>query len=111
MKEFDLDSDELDDADHSIISQFHLEGSERHGDQRMPLLIGLADSARRPSNEGSFDRPGILSSGVDLEFDPSPSGKASGGNMVDSVANMANSILGAGEFLISPYGFNEFIIL
>ena len=96
--EFELDSDDLDEENHSLISQFQLESSELHEEQRMPLLIGLADSASRRSSDAFSNgtQPQSNTDGDDSELDALATKRVAGGNMVDSVANMANSILGAG---------------
>ncbi|KIL66199.1 hypothetical protein M378DRAFT_404952 [Amanita muscaria Koide BX008] len=65
-------------------------------EQSMPLLVGLVDSSVA---RGSLDRPIPLSASdgienADLEHIAAKS--TTGGGVLDSVANMANSILGAG---------------
>jgi sodium-coupled neutral amino acid transporter 11 len=65
----------------------------------MPLLLGLLDAsnARR-----SIDTPlpivanGHMSSEETIDLEELASKRTGGGGMIDSVANMANSILGAG---------------
>lgn len=67
----------------------------------MPLLVGLVDSANA---RASFDVPGGFSlrqseeaedESIDLE--ELAAKRHAGGGLLDSIANMANSILGAGE--------------
>jgi sodium-coupled neutral amino acid transporter 11 len=65
----------------------------------MPLLVGLFDSSasRRRSTDLSLSlgqSNGTENGEIDLEELATKS--SSGGGMIDSVANMANSILGAG---------------
>lgn len=60
----------------------------------MPLLVGLLDSSAARSSLDVSAQDGLLEGNVDLE-ELAKKGVA-GGSMVDSVANMANSILGAG---------------
>ena len=62
----------------------------------MPLLVGLLDSA---AARQSLDRPLLLTSPGNLEsadLESVLAKKTAGGGLVDSIANMANSILGAG---------------
>ncbi|KAF8735880.1 hypothetical protein AX14_001329 [Amanita brunnescens Koide BX004] len=91
--EYDLDSEELD----------------GHREQSMPLLVGLLDSS---AARQSLDRPLPLSSpgshdSVDLESILAKT--TAGGGLLDSIANMANSILGAGiiglPYAVSQAGF------
>ena len=67
----------------------------------MPLLVGLVDSAHA---RASFDVPGgfslrqseeVENESIDLE--ELAAKRHAGGGLLDSIANMANSILGAGE--------------
>jgi sodium-coupled neutral amino acid transporter 11 len=94
--EFELDSDELEhDSDHP-----HTRG---YNDQTMPLLVGLMDSS---SARRSVDMPlplnatGHTGSGAPVDLEELASKRISGGGMVDSIANMANSILGAGKRIL-----------
>ncbi|KAH8119585.1 amino acid transporter [Phellopilus nigrolimitatus] len=115
--EFELDADELDD---SSLDQLHgAAGSRRrNGDQNtMPLLVGLMDSS---TARQSLDIP-LSSSGVGsaedgyLDLEELASRRTAGGNMIDSVANMANSILGAGiiglPYAVSQAGFLTGVLL
>lgn len=58
----------------------------------MPLLVGLMDSAaaRRSADFGDGDD-------IPLDLEDLAAKRTAGGGLLDSVANMANSILGAGE--------------
>lgn len=94
IPEYELDTDELD--EHSL-TQLENELSAGHdrtgsGDQSMPLLVGLMDSAAARRSIDLSD--GDVGSEVDLEGLAAK--RTAGGSMIDSVANMANSILGAG---------------
>jgi sodium-coupled neutral amino acid transporter 11 len=75
----------------------------------MPLLVGLLDSAtqRAPATtHGISLRPSRgLEDGEneDTDLEELAKQRTAGGGMVDSIANMANSILGAGMWT-SPLG-------
>jgi sodium-coupled neutral amino acid transporter 11 len=101
--EFDLDSDELDET-----SMRQLESSERspratrQSEQRMPLLVGLVDTAAvRRSMDGTLSLThlnGAVDDGLEVDLEELAAKRTAGGSMLDSIANMANSILGAGSF-------------
>lgn len=67
----------------------------------MPLLVGLLDTASaRRSEDGTLllqRRDGADDEDVDVDLEALAAKASSGGGMLDSVANMANSILGAGN--------------
>lgn len=91
--EFDLDSEDLEDGT-------YVPTVPDQEDQRMPLLVGLLDSTRvQRSQDGSM----LLTSSdqsrdeVDEELEGIVAKGKHGGGMFDSIANMANSILGAGR--------------
>lgn len=94
---YELDTDDLDDA-----SLAHIDSeqqSSRRRDQSMPLLVGLADSS---AIQRSLDDSIPLSDGYgngELDLDELAAKQHSGGGMMNSIANMSNSILGAGELL------------
>lgn len=95
--EFELDSDELDD---DTIAQTSFDRNTRSRDpnreQSMPLLVGLLDaSAVRRSLDIPMgeDYPPECS---DVDLEELVAKQGGGGGMLSSVANMANSILGAG---------------
>ena len=96
---YELDSDDLDDTAIAQIDaeQQHASSVRRQRDQTMPLLIGLADSsAVRRSLDDSIPLAEAYRNGeVDLE--ELAAKQHSGGGMLNSIANMSNSILGAGE--------------
>lgn len=104
LLEFDLDSDELSDDDlHDLESSTVASRSGRR-DQRMPLLVGLFDSSasRRSSDSFSLARTNgntVVVGEETLDLDEIAAKRTAGGGMLDSIANMANSILGAGMFL------------
>lgn len=99
--EFDLDSDELDETSvqdlggHNAIPQSPRE-------QQMPLLVGLFDSsASRRSLDASMQMNGTNGNSViigedTLDLEELAAKRTAGGGLADSIANMANSILGAG---------------
>lgn len=105
--EFEMDSDELDDR---TLAQLQAQSRPRGrssslgslDDQTMPLLVGLMDSsAARRSLDVPLAVNGDAASAEDgLEDSMKPT---AGGSMIDSIANMANSILGAGEPAISSF--------
>ncbi|KAF5393508.1 hypothetical protein D9757_000592 [Collybiopsis confluens] len=109
--EFELDSDELD-------SEPEPERRIPRGrpDSTMPLIVGLLDSSHR-----SFESPSGLNgangsvAGSDLDLDAIAAKRTAGGGLVDSIANMANSILGAGiiglPYAMSQAGFFMGLIL
>lgn len=96
--EYELDTDELDDG-----SIPHLISEHQHGDdsQSMPLLVGLVDSAHaRASLDGPVVGLSLRQNGEeeeDIDLEELAAKRHAGGGLFDSVANMANSILGAGR--------------
>lgn len=63
----------------------------------MPLLIGLADSSSvRRSLEDSIPLSHDYSNG-EVNLEELAAKQHSGGGLLNSIANMSNSILGAGE--------------
>lgn len=98
MIEFELDSDDLDETSLAQIQE-ELVGShsDRHNDQSMPLLVGLLESAdSRRSLDNSLPLHGV-NGHVDPELEEIAAKRVAGGGILDSTANMANSILGAGN--------------
>lgn len=99
--EFEQDSDELDDEAMEELNNSRLASRSRNS-QTMPLLVGLFDtSASRRSVDASLplhesDRN---RDEANLDLDEIAAKRTAGGGMLDSVANMANSILGAGPLL------------
>ena len=91
FKEFELDSDELEDQGDTL---------RIHGrnEQTMPLLVGLMDAATvRRSLDSSLPLDGLGDSDDIVNIEDLAAKRIAGGGMIDSVANMANSILGAGN--------------
>lgn len=91
--EFEQDTDVLDEQ---ALTQLEVDlpttnGHARRGEQSMPLLVGLMDSAAARRDQGFGDEPDIPYDLEDLAAK-----RTAGGGLLDSVANMANSILGAG---------------
>ena len=105
--EFDLDSEDLEDEVYvpTVLDQ---------SDQRMPLLVGLLDSSHiRRSQDGGIPltHNGQSLGEVDEELEGVIAKGKHGGGMLDSIANMANSILGAGQYMFNPapsYLFTEY---
>ena len=91
--EFDLDSEDIEDGT-------YVPTVPDQADQRMPLLVGLLDSTRiQRSQDGSIPlmRDGQNMDEADEELEGIIARGKHGGGMLDSIANMANSILGAGQ--------------
>jgi solute carrier family 38 (sodium-coupled neutral amino acid transporter), member 11 len=72
----------------------------------MPLLVGLLDSAtaRRSldgtlqlERRGEFTGNMLTADDEEIDLEELASKRTAGGGMLDSIANMANSILGAGN--------------
>ncbi|KAF8274551.1 AAAP amino acid permease [Lactarius quietus] len=78
----------------------------------MPLLVGLLDaSAIRRSLDIPMGEDGV-SACADVDLDELAAKQSSGGGMMNSIANMANSILGAGlPYAMSRAGFFTGIFL
>lgn len=109
--EYELDTDDL---DGNAISQLEAEQqqqqqqqsgsssrSHRRSEQSMPLLVGLLDSAaarRGPDGTLQIQMNGYESED-DVDLDALAAKTTSGGSIFDSIANMANSILGAGMYV------------
>lgn len=107
MIEYDLDTDDLDDA---ALAQLEAEQStprsRQDREQAMPLLVGLLDSATaRRSTDGTLQleqQGGATDVDItDVDLEELAAKRTAGGGMLDSVANMANSILGAGTIAIA----------
>ena len=96
--EFDMDSDEIDDSDDGSLPT--VRGRMDHS---MPLLVGLFESSasRRSLDAAHTDE---VQGGDDYDLEEIAAKRRAGGSIIDSIANMANSILGAGERL--PCGVN-----
>ena len=96
--EFDLDTDDLDGVALSQLQTSRQERggrSSRRGEQSMPLLVGLLDSS---SIQRGLDSPGEESYPPRIDLEELAAKQTAGGGLLDSVANMANSILGAGAW-------------
>jgi len=118
--EFELDSYELDEQAASYLqsdslaqsSHRYLEaGSRLERRSSTPLLVGLVDSAhaRQSLDQHHNGAP------PDMALEELAKKRVAGGGMLDSIANMANSILGAGiiglPYAIRQAGFFTGIIL
>ena len=104
--EYELDSDDLDDV---AISQLQTEQqrsshSRREREQAMPLLVGLLDAATaRRSQDGTLqleNRGMFAEHDEEVDLEELAAERTAGGGLLDSIANMANSILGAGKVAI-----------
>jgi len=104
--EYELDSDDFDDASLADIQREQRRSRGARRERTMPLLVGLMDAsaARRtpdtiiPMYETDSAGNGEGLRNVDL--DNLAEKQWSGGGLLNSVANMANSILGAGKLLV-----------
>lgn len=73
----------------------------------MPLLVGLIDQSASRRSMDQWSPGGVRGMGVGsaedgyMDLDELAERRTKGGNMLDSVANMANSILGAGKMRYS----------
>ncbi|CAG7854508.1 Vacuolar amino acid transporter 2 [Serendipita indica DSM 11827] len=125
--EFELDEDELDEA---ALEQLNVSAAQlstrptllrQNSEQRMPLLVGLLDSAtqRAPATTHgiALSRRSDVEEGltVDGDLEEIAKKRTGGGGMLDSIANMANSILGAGiiglPYAVSQAGFISGVFL
>lgn len=97
VTEFELDSDELDNDSLDHFEDSHpTTRSGRLRDQRMPLIVGLFESSSRRSLDNSLPLQNV--NGVNnMELEEIAAKRVSGGGILDTTANMANSILGAGN--------------
>ncbi|KAI0256086.1 amino acid transporter [Lactifluus subvellereus] len=105
--EYELDSDELDDE---AVAQTNLEHgigrSDPRREQSMPLLVGLLEaSAVRRSLDIPLGVDGVPDYS-DVNLDELTAKQSAGGGMLNSIANMANSILGAGIIGL-PYAMSR----
>ncbi|OBZ68351.1 Vacuolar amino acid transporter 2 [Grifola frondosa] len=119
--EFELDPDDLDGIALSHLHSSREQHSPRSGqdrEQTMPLLVGLLESASvRRSMDGGLHYEGSGEDNLDsnIDLDALAAKRLAGGGMLDSIANMANSILGAGiiglPYAVRQAGFVTGIVL
>jgi solute carrier family 38 (sodium-coupled neutral amino acid transporter), member 11 len=94
LQEFEQDTDDLDDE---ALGQLHAApASLAPGSQDMPLLVGLVDASNRRSLDTPLRRVNFEDDGPDIDLEELAAKGAAGGGLLDSIFNMANSILGAG---------------
>lgn len=99
--EFEMDPDDLDEAS---VHELDYHATSQHHDQRMPLLVGLFDSSaaqrslNRPMQMSSTNGNSVVIGEDSLDLEEIAAKRTAGGGLTDSIANMANSILGAGVF-------------
>jgi hypothetical protein len=94
LLEFDLDTDELDET-----AVVHSASPRSRGGSDMPPLLGLVHSSRRSTDiplQHVTELAGSRLAGETMDSDVLKLPAASTGGMIESIANMANSILGAG---------------
>ncbi len=102
VTEFELDTDDLDGIALSQLQGSRLPRTPRGGrsrEQSMPLLVGLLDAS---AIRRSIDGPEDPYSQPRIDLEELAAKRTAGGGMLDSVANMANSILGAGTYSVNP---------
>ncbi|KAI0356291.1 amino acid transporter [Trametes cingulata] len=107
--EYEMDTDDLDGI---ALSQLEASqertsrtgGRRSRGEQSMPLLVGLLDASSVRRSIDSPDTGYVLDPRIDLE--ELAAKRVAGGGLLDSVANMANSILGAGIIGL-PYAMRQ----
>ena len=93
LPEFELDSDEIDDTeDLDVITPT---GRQIMRDGSMPLLVGLMDSSYARTDR-SIPMTSNGDAGEHQDLEELAAKRTAGGGLIDSIANMANSILGAG---------------
>ncbi|KAI0036891.1 amino acid transporter [Vararia minispora EC-137] len=110
--EFDGDSDNLDaDAVAQLESQPAPAPSRRsRRDQTAPLLVGLLDASNiRRGADNPYNMDSITPANGNMNLEELARKQNAGGGMLQSIANMANSILGAGiiglPYAVSRAGF------
>ncbi|KAG8213682.1 amino acid transporter [Butyriboletus roseoflavus] len=121
--EYELDSDDFDDTALAEIERnqqrtSRTSGRGRRGRRPPPLLVGLMDSSAArmtPDTTIPMYESGNQGSSSSLDLSEVAAKQHAGGGMLDSVANMANSILGAGiiglPYAVSQAGFFLGIVL
>jgi solute carrier family 38 (sodium-coupled neutral amino acid transporter), member 11 len=67
-----------------------------HMDQSMPLLVGLFESSESRRSLDATHTHELTEEG-DYDLEEIAAKRMAGGGIIDSIANMANSILGAGK--------------
>ncbi|KAJ7045530.1 amino acid transporter [Mycena alexandri] len=115
--EFEQDTDELEEHE---LEDAQIRVPRGHMDSTMPLLVGLFDSS---TSRGRVDVavPLLRANGEtfqesnDVDLEELAAKRIAGGGLFDSIANMANSILGAGiiglPYAVSQAGFFTGIFL
>ncbi|KAH9940510.1 amino acid transporter [Epithele typhae] len=105
--EYELDDDDLDGV---ALSQLQTNVQERGGrtgsrsrEQAMPLLVGLMDAS---TVRRSVDGPSEAYNETRIDLEELAAKQTAGGGLLDSIANMANSILGAGIIGL-PYAIRQ----
>ncbi|KAF9222527.1 amino acid transporter [Gyrodon lividus] len=120
--EYELDSDDFDDTALAEIGRqqrrLRSPRSDRRRERPIPLLVGLMDSStsqRTPETTIPMYESGTQGSLTNLDLGEVATKQHAGGGMLDSVANMANSILGAGiiglPYAVSQAGFFLGVVL
>ena len=90
--EFELDDEDVEETDLHALEYIP---TRRRSEQSMPLLVGLMDAS---SSRQGLDRLPVSHNHAneEAELEEIAAKRTAGGSMLDSIANMANSILGAG---------------
>lgn len=117
---FELDSDEIDEQTLGTLHEDHEAVQPGRGrDRDMPLLVGLLHHASRRSIESPLALNGngqsYTAANEEAFLEELAKKRTAGGGMLDSVANMANSILGAGiiglPYAVAQAGFFTGLLL
>ncbi|KAJ6499287.1 amino acid transporter [Mycena sanguinolenta] len=111
--EFDQDTDEIDENE---LDDVQVRVPRGYSDRTMPLIVGLFESSA--SRGGRID-PAVpllrtngreeVSQQTEVDLEELAAKRTAGGNLFDSIANMTNSVLGAGiiglPYAVSQAGF------
>ncbi len=97
-----MDEDDLDESALAQLSHARTRsglGDVESSGQSMPLLVGLLDTAnlRNPATTRGISMENGGHGGEEVDLEELAKKRTAGGSIVDSVSNMANAILGAGE--------------
>ena len=99
LAEYEMDEDDLDESALAQLSVGTGLGHVERSGQTMPLLVGLLDTAnlRSPATTRGISMENREHGGEEVDLEELARKRTAGGSIIDSVANMANAILGAGE--------------
>ncbi|KAF7376158.1 Aa-trans domain-containing protein [Mycena sanguinolenta] len=117
--EFDQDTGELDENE---LDDVQVRVPRGYSDRTMPLIVGLFDSAASRGGRVDSAVPLLRTNGreeisqqTEIDLEELAAKRTAGGNLFDSIANMTNSVLGAGiiglPYAVSQAGFFTGILL